>query len=67
MYEQGKFNSPWVKISRISPLAWGFILIALAFLLILVPFWKSFFRTLAIMPLVVGSLMLYQAIFKNKY
>ncbi len=67
MYEGNKFNSPQVQLSRVSPLAWAIILLIIAGLLVMIPFWQSFFRTLAIMPLVVGGLLFYQAIFKNKY
>ncbi len=66
-FESNKFNSPLVKLKSISPLAWGFILIMIAGLLVLIPFWQSFFRTLALMPLVVGGLLIYQAIYHNKY
>lgn len=66
-YEQGKFNSPLVTLSRVSPLVWGFVLIVIAGLLVLIPFWQGFFRTLAIMPLAIGALLIYQAIFNNKY
>lgn len=67
MYEGNRFNSPLVQLSRISPLVWGFVLLIIAGLLVLIPFLEWFFRTLALMPLVIGSLLLYQAIFKNKY
>jgi hypothetical protein len=67
MYEENKFNSPLVKLSRVSPLVWGFILVIIAGLLAMIPFFQSFFRTLALLPLLVGGLLLYQAIWKNKY
>jgi len=66
-FENSKFNSPLVRLKSISPLAWGFILIILAGLLVMIPFWKGFFRTLALLPLVLGALLLYQAIYHNKY
>lgn len=66
-YEQGKFNSPLVSLSRISPLIWGFISLIIAGLLVLIPFWQSFFKTLSVLPLIVGGLLIYQAIFNNKY
>jgi len=64
-FESSKFNSPLVKIKQISPLVWGFILILIAGGLALIPF--NFFRTLAILPLVIGALLLYQSIYHNKY
>ncbi len=66
-FESSKFNSPLVKLKQMSPLAWGFILLIIAALLVLIPFWQSFFRTLAVMPLAVGGLLIYQAIYHNKY
>jgi hypothetical protein len=65
MYEGNRFNSPWVIIKSISPLAWGLILLFLAALLAAIPL--GFFRTLAILPLITGGLFLYQAIYRNKY
>ena len=65
MYEGNKFDSPWVRLKNISPLAWGFVLIIVAALLALIPL--GFFRTFALLPLLVGGLLLYQAIYRNKY
>lgn len=67
MYEGNKFNSPLVQLSRMSPLVWAIILLIIAGLLVLIPFWQGFFRTLAILPLFLGGLFFYQAIFKNRY
>jgi fatty acid desaturase len=66
-FENNKFNSPLVKLKQISPLAWGFFLVVIAGILVLIPFWQGFFRTLALLPLVIGGLMIYQAIYHNKY
>lgn len=65
MDPSNQFDSPLVKIKRISPLLWGFILIIIAFLLTQIP--VGFFRTLAILPLILGGLLIYQAIYHNKY
>ncbi|OGY29157.1 MAG: hypothetical protein A3F35_03150 [Candidatus Woykebacteria bacterium RIFCSPHIGHO2_12_FULL_45_10] len=65
MYEDSRYDSPLVRLKRVSPLAWGILLLVIAFLLTRVPF--RFFKLLAILPLVVGGLFLYQAIWKNKY
>ncbi len=65
MYEDNKFNSPWVRLKNISPMAWGFVLILIAAGLASIPI--GFFRTFALLPLLVGGLLLYQAIYKNKY
>ncbi len=65
MYEGNKFDSPWVRIKNISPLAWGIVLILIAAGFAAIPL--TFFRTFAILPLIIGGLLLYQAIYKNKY
>lgn len=65
MSEYNQFDSPWVRIKNLSPLVWGIVLILIAGGLALIPI--GFFRTLAILPLLVGGLFLYQAIYRNKY
>lgn len=65
MYENSRFSSPLVKLKSISPLFWGFALVLLAGLLVMIPI--NFFKTLALLPLVIGGLLLYQAIYRNKY
>lgn len=65
MNEENKFDSPWVRLKNISPMIWGFVLILLAAGLAVIPI--GFFRTLSILPLLLGGLLLYQAIYKNKY
>ncbi|MDP2671802.1 MAG: hypothetical protein Q8P13_05095 [bacterium] len=65
MFETNRADSPLVRLKRISPLFWGILLLALASLLVLIP-WR-FFKLLAILPLVIGGLLVYQAIWHNKY
>lgn len=55
----------WVVIKRIPIIVWGFGLLLLALLIIQIPF--RFFQLLALLPGVVGALLIYQAIFRNKY
>ena len=52
------------KLSHISPLVWAFILFGVA--LILVRIESDFTKKLAILPLVIGALLFYQAIFRGK-
>lgn len=52
------------KLQRISPLAWGIILILLALLLVKVD--GDFAKKLAILPTVIAIFLLYQAIFRGK-
>ncbi|HEX7456308.1 MAG TPA: hypothetical protein VF303_02475 [Candidatus Nanoarchaeia archaeon] len=52
------------RLSRISPLAWAFILFGIA--LILVRFESDFIKKLAIPPTIIGLLLFYQAIFRGK-
>ncbi|HEY4694684.1 MAG TPA: hypothetical protein VIH52_01850 [Candidatus Nanoarchaeia archaeon] len=65
MYEGNRFNSPLVKLKNTSPLVWAIILLALAGLFALIPL--QFFKILTIPPLLLGGLLFYQAVFKNKY
>jgi len=65
MYEGNRFNSPWVSLKRVSPLVWGFALVLLAAFFAWLP-WQ-FFKILSIPPLLVGGLLIYQALFNNKY
>jgi hypothetical protein len=52
------------KLSRWSPLAWAFILFGVAFILVRID--SGFTRKLAILPLLIGLLLFYQAIFRRK-
>ena len=52
------------KLARINPLAWAFILIILAFLLIQVP--VTFIKRLALAPLLIAILLIYQALWRGK-
>ena len=52
------------KLSHISPLVWAFILFVIA--LILVRIESDFTKKLALLPLVIGALFFYQAIFRGK-
>jgi 4-hydroxybenzoate polyprenyltransferase len=52
------------KLSRWSPLAWAFILLLLALLLMWVP--TSFTKKLAILPGVIALFLFYQAFFRGK-
>ena len=58
-------NINWVVIKRISPLVWGFGLVIIALLLIKIPF--RYVQLAAIAPGLVGALLIYQALFHNKY
>ena len=52
------------KLSRLSPLVWAFILFGFA--LILVRIDSGFTRKVAILPLIIGVLLFYQAVFRGK-
>jgi len=61
-------NSIWAEIyyrlSRLSPLAWAFILIIIALLLVRID--SDFTKKLALLPTVLALLLIYQAIFRGK-
>ena len=61
-------NSIWQEIyyrlSRLSPLAWAFILIIVALLLVRID--SDFTKKLALLPTILALLLIYQAIFRGK-
>jgi hypothetical protein len=52
------------KLSLLSPLVWGAILLLVALILIRVD--GDFFKKLAILPTIVALFLFYQAFFKGK-
>jgi len=52
------------KLSRWNPLAWAFILLLVALLLVRIP--TGFTKKLAILPTVIAFFLFYQAIFRGK-
>ena len=52
------------RLARINPLAWAFILIILAFFLIQIPI--TFIKRLALAPLLIAILLIYQALWRGK-
>gem|GEM_PF-6715491 len=64
METQNNWKDILWKLSRMSPLAWAFILLVIAFIFIQLPW--SFAKKFAILPGVISLLLFYQAIFRGK-